>query len=64
MSVKHEYLVAARDMLQNSKVNLCHAISAFEQSGGEFEKTIEQAKTTIGDIECSIYKLDEYLSQR
>jgi len=55
---KPEYLVAAKDMLNNAKRDLCLAVSAFEKTGGDFESTISQIKETIGDLECAVFEID------
>ena len=54
-----QYLIAARDMLNNAKRNLCYAVSALERTGGDFESSISQIKETIGDLECAVHKFDE-----
>ena len=56
---KPEYLIAARDMLNNAKLNLCHAISALTMTGANFDKTNDEIKKTIGDIEYAIHLLDD-----
>ena len=53
-----EYLIAAKDMLGNAKKDLCLAISAFNKTGEDFERTTDQIKQMIGDIECAIFELD------
>ena len=52
------YLDAAKDMLKNAKTDLCLAVSAFEKTGGDFKNTIAQLKETIGDIECTVFEIE------
>ncbi len=61
--MNREWILSAKGCLDNAKRELVYAVTAFERSEGDFTKTISSIKETIGDIECGIQSLDEYIGQ-
>ena len=59
MGMSNEWFLPARASLENANRELVCAVRAFEQSGGDFEKTINELKQSIGDLECCISMLNE-----
>lgn len=49
-----KWLLSASGSLANAKRELVYAITAFERTGGDFNKTISNIKQVIGDLECAV----------
>lgn len=56
-----EWLVSAKQSLNNAKRELVYAARAFQRAGGdkEFDATIKEIKENIGDLEMSVEALSE-----
>lgn len=59
IEMKNEWLVAAKQSLENAKRELVYAARAFERTDGPFEQTIKEIKENIGDLEMSIEALKD-----
>jgi hypothetical protein len=60
--MKKEWLVSAKDQLNQAKRNLVYAARAFEKAAdgaNTFDTTIKEIKETIGDLEMSVEALNE-----
>lgn len=53
------WLVAACDQFQNAKQSLVYAIKALDASNCDFAATRSSVLETIGDLECSISRINE-----
>jgi len=60
--MKKEWLVSAKQSLDNAKRELVYAARAFEKASdhNEFSATVKEIKENIGDLEMTVEFLSEH----
>ena len=61
MTIKKEYLVAARDQFAQAQRSLVMAAQALRESGLPCEATLKEVKETIGDIAIAQESINDHL---